>query len=275
MSYLTAVLLGLVQGITEFLPVSSSGHLALLQNIFLAQEPDLMFDACLHLGTLLSLLLAFHRDIRAVTRGGLGLLGLGQERGKTNRRNANRRRMAVFLTVGTVPLALALPLRSQVAAMYHNTPLISLMLVGMGTILYVSDRYSGGNDGIRETSAWKAFLVGLAQVPGVIPGLSRAGITISAGTLLGMKRSFAVWFSFLLSVPAVLGAVVVTFYDGLQAGSQSLQLPQYLCGMLAAAVSGYFSIGLLRYLAAKHKFGGFIYYCWGAGLISMALSLIA
>ena len=275
MSCMTAVLLGLVQGVTEFLPVSSSGHLVLLQNIFSLGEADLFFDACLHLGTLLSLALVFRRDIRSVTRGGLGLLGLGRERGKTTRRNLNRRRMAVFLTVGTLPLLLVLPLRHLVAKVYYNTPLVSLMLIATGTVLYASDRHPGGMGGLREMSAGKALLVGLAQVPAVMPGLSRAGLTISAATRLGLKRSFGVWFSFLLSVPAVLGAVIVTFYDGLQAGSQGPGLLPSLCGMLGAAVSGYFSIGLLRSLAARGRFGGFVYYCWGAGLISLVLSLIA
>lgn len=275
MSYLTVVLLGLVQGITEFLPISSSGHLALLQNIFQIEEADLLLDVLLHLGTLCSIFMVYRRDIRAIVRGGLGLVGIGADKGPTKKRNIDRRRMAVFLIVGTLPLLLVLPVRGYVEVLYQHTPFVSLMLMVTGLLLYLADRYGTSYRGLRETNALQAFLVGLAQAIAVIPGISRAGATISVGMLCGFKRSFAVRFSFLLSIPAVLGAVVVSLAGAAQASVSLAMVPKYLCGMLAAAISGYFSIRLLRYLAARSHFGGFAYYCWGAGLISLLLSLIA
>lgn len=275
MSYLTAVLLGLVQGIAEFLPISSSGHLAVLQNIFQVEEADLLFDVLLHLGTLVAVLAVYRKDIRAVVRGGLGMIGLGADRGKTTSRNADRRRMALFIILGSLPLLLALPLKNYVAAVYQNTALVSLMLMVTGTMLYLSDRYSRSIHGLRESSAWQALVVGFAQVIAVVPGISRSGATISAGMLCGFKRSFAVRFSFLLSVPAVLGATIASLAGAAQAEINAAMLPKYFCGMLAAAVSGYCCIRLLRYLAARSNFGGFAYYCWGAGLIALMLSLIA
>ena len=275
MSYLTVVLLGLVQGITEFLPISSSGHLALLQNIFQVEEADMLLDVLLHLGTLCSIFMVYRKDIRGILRGGLGLVGIGPDKGPTQKRNVDRRRMAVFIIVGSLPLLLALPVRGYVEAMYRNTPLVSFMLMVTGLLLYLAERYSKSYCGLREANVLQALLVGVAQVFAVIPGISRSGATISVGMLCGLKRSFAVRFSFLLSVPAVLGAVVVSLVGASQASFTLSMLPKYFCGMFAAAVSGYFSIRLLRYLAARSNFGGFAYYCWSAGLIALLLSLIA
>lgn len=275
MTILTAVLLGLVQGIAEFLPISSSGHLALLQNFFHVDAADMFFDVLLHLGTLFALLIVYRRDISAIVRGGLGLLGIGRDRGRTSRRNVDRRRMAVFIIVGSLPLLLVVPVRSQVAALYGNTVLVSLMLMLNGLILYLSDRNYQGVRGLRDMRAVPALLVGLGQALAVVPGISRSGTTISVGMLCGFQRKTAVRFSFLLSVPAVIGATLVSLVEAAGQGIDLGLLPAYLCGMAAAALSGYFSIRLLKWMAARSSFGGFAYYCWGAGIVAMILSLVA
>lgn len=275
MSILTAVLLGLVQGIAEFLPISSSGHLALLQNFFHVDAADMLFDVLLHMGTLLALMLVYRRDIAAIVRGGLGLVGIGRDKGRTSRKNVDRRRMAVFIIVGCLPLVLVVPVRSQVAALYGNSVLVSLMLLLNGLILYLSDRNFQGVRGIRDMAPVPALLIGLGQALAVVPGISRSGTTISVGMLCGYQRKTAVRFSFLLSVPAVLGATVLSMVEAAGQGVDFRLLPAYLCGMGAAAVSGYFSIRLLKWMAARSSFGGFAYYCWGAGIIGMILSLVA
>ena len=275
MTLITAVLLGLIQGLTEFLPISSSGHLALLQNIFHIEEADLTFSVLLHLGTLVAVLFAYRRDIRAVRKGALGLVGIGSDRGKTTRKNADRRKMALFLLVGTLPLVLAIPLTRITETVFENASLVAIMLMVNGTILYLADHFSGGVNGLREGSLWQAILVGLSQVIAVVPGISRSGITISSAMVCGFKRNFAVRLSFLLSIPAVLGATILSLVEATQDGIQTQMLPFYLCGMLASGVSGYFSIRLVKYLASKRNFGGFAYYCWGAGLVALVLSLVA
>lgn len=275
MSYLTAVLLGLVRGVTEFLPISGSGHSALLQTIFHVEQADLFFDAFWHIGTLISVFLVYRRDLRAVLRGGLGLLGLGKDRGRTTRRNADRRRMAVFIVTGCLPLLLVIPVYGHVSGIYQSTAAVSLLLILNGLILYLSDRVSGGAKGLREATGTNALAVGLAQALAVLPGLSRSGLTISAGLLCGFSQRFAVRFSVLLSVPAVIAAAVVSFGKAAQTGLDLSALPMYLSGMAAAAVSGYFSIRLIRYLAGRRSLGGFAYYCWGAGIVALILSLIA
>lgn len=275
MTILTAVLLGLVQGIAEFLPISSSGHLALLQNFFHVDAGDLLFDVLLHVGTLFALCLVYRRDISAVLRGALGLVGLGRDRGPTTRKNVDRRRMAVFIIVGSLPLLLVFPVRSQVAELYNNSVLVSLMLLFNGLILYLSVRNFQGVRGLRDMRGVTALLVGLGQAIAVVPGISRSGTTISVGMLCGFKRSAAVRYSFLLSIPAVIGAAIVSLVGAISQGADLSLLPVYLCGMVAAAVSGYFSIRLLKWMAARSSFGGFAYYCWGAGIVAMILSLVA
>ncbi len=275
MSYLTAMLLGLVQGITEFLPVSSSGHLALLHNIFQIEEADLFFDVLLHLGTLLAVFIVYHRDIHGVIRGGFGIIGIGKERGKTTRRNADRRRMAAFVVVGTLPMALAIPLHDHLSTVLNSTVMIALMLMITGTVLYLSDRLTAGTKGLREAGIGSAFFVGIFQAVAVIPGISRSGFTISAGMFCRLEKTFAVRLSFLLSVPAILGSAAVSLSGAMESGINTALIPQYLAGMATAAFSGYFCIRLIKYLAARSHFGGFAYYCWGAGLVALMLSLIA
>ena len=275
MSFLTAALLGLVQGITEFLPISSSGHLALLQNFFHIEEADVLFDVLLHVGTLAAVCLAYRKDIAGAARGALGIVGVGRDRGRTTRRNLERRRLALLLILGTLPLALAFPVKNLVVGLYEKPVLVSVLLLVNGGILYLADRLSRGGRLLQDAGFSHALLVGLSQVLAVFPGISRSGATISTGLLCGFTRSFAVRFSFLLSIPAVLGATLVSVVDAVQTGASLGALPMYLCGMLAAAVAGYFSIRLLRYIAAQSNFGGFAYYCWGAGIVSLILSLIA
>jgi undecaprenyl-diphosphatase len=275
MSYLTAILLGLVQGVTEFLPVSSSGHLALLQNIFHVEEADFMFDVLLHVGSLLAVFGAYRKDVRGLWRGTLGLIGLGKDRGRTSQAAMDRRRLSVFILVGTLPMLLALPFYKKVAALSGSTLFVGLMLLVTGTILYGADRFSRAPKDERQISLLDVLLVGLSQVVAVIPGVSRSGITISTGLTRGFPKSYAVKFSFLLSIPAVLGGAILSLIQAVKLGFDPGLLPTYLLGMLAAAVSGYFSIRLLRYVASKSSFGGFSYYCWGAGIVAVLLSLVA
>jgi undecaprenyl-diphosphatase len=275
MSYLTAILLGLVQGVTEFLPVSSSGHLALLQNIFHVEEADFMFDVLLHVGSLLAVFGAYRKDVRGLWRGSLGLIGLGKDRGRTSQAAMERRRLSVFILVGTIPMLLTLPFYKKVAALSGSTLFVGLMLLVTGTILYGADRFSRAPKDERQISLLDVLLVGLSQVVAVIPGVSRSGITISAGLSRGFPKSYAVKFSFLLSIPAVLGGAILSLIQAVKLGFDPGLLPTYLLGMLAAAVSGYFSIRLLRYVASKSSFGGFSYYCWGAGIVAVLLSLVA
>lgn len=275
MTYLTAVLLGLVQGITEFLPISSSGHLVLLQNIFHIEGADLIFDVMLHVGTLFPIFLVYRRDLRRARKGLSVIGGGGAERARGSAALKEGRRLAIFLLVGTLPLLLGLLLKGTAEKLSGSSAFIGVMLLITGGVLYAAGRFSRREKSEKDISLLDVILVGLAQALAVLPGLSRSGLTISAGLLRGFPKRFAVKFSFLLSVPAVIGAALISLVEAVRLGFDVGLLPMYLAGMAAAAVSGYFAIRLLRWITSRGSIGGFAYYCWGAGIVSILLSLVA
>lgn len=277
MNFWRAILLGVVQGVAEFLPISSSGHLAVLQNLFHISTPgenDLFFDVVLHAGTLIAVLLAYRRDLTAVVRSLPAIMHRGSQR-EGQAQSALRLRLLWLLLIATAPLILAFFCRRFVEQLYRDTFFIAAAFLATGLILFFSDRFALGEKKLKETSASDALVIGLSQVLAVVPGLSRSGATIAAGLCCGLTRPFAVKFSFLLSVPAILGALIASLPEALSAGPQLSMLPAYLAGMLTAAVVGFFSIRLLNRIARIGTFGGFAYYCWGAGLVTFFLSLIA
>ena len=172
-----------------------------------------------------------------------------------------------------LPLALAAVLNKYVESLYQNTFFIGFAFLMTGVLLFAADRMGHGNKNERGATLGDAVVVGLAQMIAVVPGLSRSGTTISAGLLRGFGRNFAVKFSFLLSIPAVLGANLVSLVKAFAVGVDWSMAPKYLVGVLVAFVSGYFAIYLLRMIVQRGKFGGFAYYCWGAGLVTLILSL--
>ncbi|MBQ9968581.1 MAG: undecaprenyl-diphosphate phosphatase [Oscillospiraceae bacterium] len=274
MDLITAVVLGLVQGIAEFLPISSSGHLAIFQNLFgfkALGEEDMFFDILLHLATLCAVFVAYWPEIKALileffTMVGVRKLPRGQKPDRLSRR------MIFFIIIATLPLFVVLPIKDYVEGLKNNTMFIGFALLATGGLLFASDRLNRGNKDLKSASILDVVLVGCAQAVATVPGLSRSGTTISAGLARGFSREFAVKFSFLMSIPAILGAFVLELVDLFQ--SQIVFDPVYLVGMAVAAISGYLSICLLKFITRRGNFGGFCFYCWGAGLVTLILSLI-
>ncbi len=274
MEYIKAAFLGLLQGITEFLPVSSSGHLSLFQNFFNAEGPDNLFNVLLHFATLLAVCVFYRRDIAAMVleffRAVRDLFSGGSREEKV----PPARRLVAMIVLGTLPLAVVLPVKGAVERLGGSTLFIGCALLVTGLILFASDRFSPGRKTEKTMRVTDALLVGCAQALAVVPGLSRSGSTISAGVAVGLDRPFAVRFSFLLSLPAVLGATLLELVDVVRGGVQSaLSLPQLLLGMAVAAVAGYFAIGWIKRLADRGRFGAFAYYCWAAGLATIVATL--
>ena len=276
MTYWNAVLLGIVQGLTEFLPVSSSGHLAILQNFLRIcdLENRMLFDVLLHLGTLGAIVLAYHSELSGLGREGLAMLHLKKQR-RGQKPDPLKRRMLLFLLVATLPLIPAAVLNHFLDPLFSNTFFIGFALLATGFLLLAADRFGHGNKTEKAMTLSDALVIGLGQMIAVVPGLSRSGTTISAGLLRGLDRSFAVRFSFFLSIPAVLGANLLSLVQAFSAGVDWAEVPMYLCGVLAAFVSGYLAIFVLQRIVQRGKFGGFCYYCWGAGLLTLILSLIS
>lgn len=273
----SAILLGIVQGVAEFLPISSSGHLAILQNLFVlsAGEEHMFFDVLLHLGTLISICVCYWGDIVAMVREVFIVLRGGRRAdGTPVQGNLGAARLFLMIVVGTLPLFLVLPINDSVEQLYYITPFIGVALLLTGCMLFVSDRMAPGKRTEKNMRFRDALIIGLCQCVATIPGLSRSGTTITAGIATGLDRGFAMKYSFLLSLPAVLGANLLSFIKAL--GEESIELsmvPAYLVGMLAAMLSGIAAISLMKLIAKKSKFGWFAYYCWGAGMLTIVLSL--
>ena len=181
--------------------------------------------------------------------------------------------MVLLIIVGTLPLFLVLPIKDQVETLGSNPVFVSCALLVTGCILFLSDQMARGHKTAKNATLLDVLLVGLAQGVATIPGLSRSGCTISAGMVRGFDRKFAVRYSFLMSLPAVLGATLLKVLDvmEMEGGVPAENLPKYLLGMAIAAVVGYFSIQLVKLLADKGKFGAFAFYCWGAGALFILL----
>lgn len=274
MSLFTAVVLGLVQGIAEFLPISSSGHLAIFQNLLGFKgmgEEDMFFDILLHLATLCAVIVAYWPEIKALVLEFFTMVGL-RKLPKGEKPDRLSRRMILFIVIATVPLFLILPFKDHVENLKNNMMFVGCALLVTGLVLFASDKMNRGNKDLKNASILDVVLVGCAQVFATVPGISRSGATISVGLSRGFSREFAVKFSFLMSIPAILGAFVLQILEALT--TPVTWNPVYLVGMAVAAVSGYLSICLLKFITRRGSFGGFCYYCWGAGLVTLILSLI-
>ena len=277
MTYLQAIILGLVQGIAEFLPISSSGHLKIFEKLLGLPNVEtdyIFFDVLLHFGTLVAVLIVYHRVIARLLREAFTMVHIRAAR-PGEEPDGPMRRMIVLLLVSLLPLFLILPIKSHLEKLGSNYLIVGLMLMVTGMALYLCDHFPKGKKTEREMTIWDALVVGVAQACAVMPGLSRSGMTISAGSARGLDRSYAVQFSFLMSIPTILAAVLLQLIDAVKEGIDTSLLPKYLVGVVIAAASGVASMRLLQFIARRSRFGGFAYYCWGAGILSMFLFLIS
>ena len=267
-----AVIMGIVQGFTEFLPVSSSGHLALVQNIvdFEAyMSSHMVFDIALHLGTLVSVVIAFWDDIKFLFVSGIDWLRHGFRVEKHEGRNT-----VFMLFIATLPLIVAYLLKDKIEEAFQNPVLIGVALLFTATILWLSDRVTGGKKMGGTMGIKDALVIGLMQMIAVLPGVSRSGSTMTAGLFTGLKRDFAVKFAFLLSIPAVLGATVTSIPDVLAMTWTGNDVMTFLIGIVCAAVSGYYAIFMVRKIAASKNFKYFAYYCACAGTLAIILGMM-
>ena len=276
MSLLSAIFLGLVQGITEFLPISSSGHLAIAQQLLnssVGAEVPGFFDVLLHLGTLFAVFAAYWEDIKdMVVELFCGVRDLARHSTPTPVPPA--RRMILLIIVATLPLFVIVPFEDQIDALSGNLYFVAAALIVTGFLLFLSDRVPKGRKTAKNATLKDAIAVGIGQAIATCPGISRSGTTITVGCLVGYERSFAVRFSFLMSIPAILGANILALKDALEAEIVLADLPVYLVGVAVAAVSGYACIRLLKMIAAKGKFGAFAYYCWAVGLVTLIATFL-
>lgn len=277
MTVLDALLQGIIQGLSEFLPISSSGHLSLYQFFFTAKgESSMFFSLMLHLGTLAAVIAAFYEDIWAlILEFGRMVKDIftGNFSFKTNN---PARKMIFMLVLATLPLILVLPIRGFVGRIAEDKDIIveGVCFLFTSLLLFAACKMPRGKAGIGKMRPVHAVTVGVFQGIAVFPGISRSGSTISSGMILGFSREFMFKFSFLLGIPAILGGAVAEIGDAAKEGITIGFLPLFL-GMLAAAVFGYLSIMLVRRLLLSNKFIIFAWYTLILGAIVVVVGIIS
>ena len=266
MTIIQALLLGVIQGLTEFLPISSSGPLVLAQHLFGLHEAELAFDVSVHLGTLVAVMLYFRHDILRIVRGLLHCLRRTSSPPAASDRAQVR--LAGLLVLGSIPTAaIGLALHGAADRLFTSPLLTGVMLLLTGGLLFATrwGRRARGEAGrtLEQLTLKDALVMGLTQGLAVMPGISRSGSTIAVGILTGIRHETAARFSFLLSIPAVAGAALLVLIKAVQAGD--LHLPACLLGGVTALVVGYAALALLVFLVKKGRLHFFAPYCWIVG----------
>ncbi|MEP6834706.1 MAG: undecaprenyl-diphosphatase UppP [Gemmatimonas sp.] len=262
MTIFQSIVLGILQGLAEFLPVSSSAHLTLAPWVFGWQDPGLAFDVALHAGTLIALAWFFRSDWVELIGAGFSIL-------RKRKIETHVEKRLLLLVVATIPGGIAGKLLNDYAEETFRAPqLIATTLIVMGILLWVADRWSAQRRALVELTMRDAILIGLAQVFALIPGVSRSGSTMTAGRALAFERHAAARFSFLMSMPITAAAVAVKLPQAIHAQSDMLPL---IVGIVTAAVSGWIAISMLLKLVAKHSFGVFALYRVALGIAILVL----
>jgi len=264
-----AIVLGLVQGLSEFLPISSSGHLALLQYFFgIEGENVLAFAVLLHIGTLVSLFIVYWKDLFALIYE-LFMVFKDIFTGKGLRINANpTRRLGFMILVATIPTSLmGLLLNDLFSAMYLSLTVIGVGLLITGVILWIAERLGANRKGVKEMKFRNALLVGICQGIAICPGISRSGSTLFGGLISGLDRAFAVKFAFLISVPTILGSAILEAPKAFKEGFQMDIFLPVLVGVIVAAISGFVAIKTMIKVVSGKKLYYFSFYTWALGVI--------
>lgn len=250
MSVLKAIILGIVQGFTEFLPVSSSGHLVLLQRIFNIEEGALTFDIALHLATLIAVLVVYRKKIFEMIKHPFSKLPL-------------------YIVIGTIPIAVfGLLLDDLIESFFKTGATLGLGFIFTGLILMYADSTGSKKRNLEQMNIKDPLLIGTSQAVAMLPAVSRSGMTISTALALGIERKTAADFSFLLSIPAILGAVVVDIYKMIKTGENALSVigvAPFAAGMIFAAVAGFIAVKTMINIIQKQKLRYFTYYLWIIG----------
>lgn len=274
MSIFKAIIMGIVQGAAEFLPVSSSGHLVIFGKLLGINEPNNTFEVLLHLGTLVAIFVVYHKDVKEMI---IEFFGMVRDlfKGEFNLDNPYRKLVALII-VASIPTAiLGFAFQDTFESLFGSILPVGIALLITGTLLYVSDKIREGKKDEKRTNFRNATVIGIVQGLAITPGISRSGSTIVAGLFLGLKREMAVRFSFLMSIPAVLGAVLLKGKDIIEAGTATEGLfLQYGVGAAVAAIVGILSIKLLEKVVLNKKFHYFAYYCWAVGAIAIGAFIL-
>jgi undecaprenyl-diphosphatase len=275
MDIIQAIIIGIVQGLTEFLPVSSSAHLVFAPYI-LGTESSLAYDTLLHIGTLVAVVIYFWKDILHMLKSFISSL-MDIPRGQFSKglKEDQFKKLAWFIIIGTIPAGLAGVLfKSSFESLFNNVAIVGFFLIITGLLLWGSEMVSrkvSSKKSMKEMNVKNALIIGIAQAFAIAPGISRSGATISAGLFLGIERELAARYSFLLSIPAILGAALVQTKD---ITSLDMGTAAAAAGFIAAAITGYLAIKFMLKLIKEKDLLPFAYYCWIVGPLAIILSYV-
>jgi len=268
MDVLQSFLLGIIQGITEFLPISSSGHLVLGKEILgVDVETGITFEVVVHFGTLCSILIYYRKIIWNLMVSGLNFF-----KSPSQQKSDPNVKLIGFILVSMIPaMAIGFTLKDQIEGIFSSPLLVSVMLIVTGLILF-STRFVGETP--KNVNLSRSFMIGIAQSFAMIPGVSRSGSTISAALWLGVKREEAANFSFLMLIPVIAGAMLLEVTELVEVGLSDAALMNLVVGFLAAFISGYYALKYLIIILKRKGFHYFAYYCWLVGGIGVAYYLV-
>ena len=268
MTIFQAILLGLLQGATEFLPISSSGHLVLVPWLLGWKKASLTFDIVVHLGTLVALIIYFRTDLGRVVR---GLLISVRDRSLADAEG----RLGWLIVLGSIPTAVfGLLFEDFFARLFAGPLIVSSLLLVTGLIVFLSERMSQRLRRLETLGVKDSLLIGLAQVGALAPGISRSGTTIAMGLALNIEREAAARFSFLLALPIILGASLLEIKQALEIGITDGEVMNLGVGFLVAAISGYACIYFLLSYVRRHSLYLFTAYCWLFGIFSLIVFFV-
>lgn len=286
MSIIQSLFLGLVQGVTEFLPVSSSGHLAIIRNLFgIEMKSSLFFDVLLHLGTLVAIICVFRKDIARMLLETLRMLSDAVYNIRTMIHNHkeqdakrcrkiihnNYRKFVLQVLISTIPTAIIGYVARDLVAIADQTLIVpGVCLILNAGLLLVADVTESGRRIPKDVSYTNAFLIGVAQGLSTLPGLSRSGTTITACLISGFEKRFAVKYSFIMAIPAILGAACLEIGSIGQSKLAASELAIYFAGAAVAGAAGYFCIKKMLVIIRKKRFKGFAAYCLVMGIVAIA-----
>lgn len=290
MSIFKAIILGIVQGLTEFLPVSSSGHLAIMKNLLHVEtETGILFDVLLHCATLIAVFAVMYRDVIKLIVDFFGILrdvfiNIGRFFSNLTAvhkkpyiviASTSYRKFVIMLIISTIPTGILGLLLADVVDSASTALLVpGVCLLATGLILFLSDMLSDGRKKPKNANYGDAFVVGVSQGVATLPGLSRSGVTITAALLCGFDRKFAVKYSFIMSMPAILGAMILELKDIGGTHLAGSEIAAYIIGMIVAAVVGFFAIRVMLNVVMNRYFKYFAFYCLGIGAISIIAYLV-
>lgn len=291
MSLIESIILGIVQGIAEFLPISSSGHLAIFKKIFGLSDVGLTYDILLHAGTLVAVFVVYWKDIWELIREGFGIIGdffknVGRFFGNFRKEKKKEyikiirtpyRKFVMLIIISTIPTGIMGVLFKEIFNLDNPSiiiPGIGLLITGL--MLFIVDELPVGNKTPNEMTYKNSIVLGIAQGIATLPGISRSGTTLTVGVLSGLERKFAIKYSFIMSIPAILGACVLDVKDLFEPENAitNTELMYYFIGALVACIVGFICIKTLLVLYRNRKMKYFSYYCFTVGIIAIIANFV-